>query len=271
MKKPTAAQITKDPSIITRYTAHLAAKAEKNRAYRERRTNRELEAQRLAKALQANRLIDPTREEWLMRAVHLVLPCLAERGYAPTGPVKVSLGILPQGRKGKTYGQCFFAAASDGGYREIFIHPELTDTLEILGILVHELGHACLTDGVGHRKPFIKFCNAVGFDFKKAEDALNGEAFAKWVKPVIADLGPMPHKRLNCDEPQGGKKKQSTRMLLLECPCCGIKVRTARGTLSAIVEASHGGHIARCMSPHCDGEIDFEMLLRDLDEKAEDE
>lgn len=254
------------------YEAHKAAKAEANRLYRLRRTEREQKAQKEAAALRANRDVDPTREEWLMRGAKAVLAHVATLGYTPTGEVKAALGVPPSGkRKDKPLGVCYHAAASEGAYREIFVHPELTDTRRILGVLVHEIGHAVLKDGVGHRKPFINYCKAVGFDFKKAEFAIDGVEFWKWAARIGDDLGPIPHKALNCNNAQGQKKKQGTRLLLIECPACAIKVRTAKATLAAIYEAT-GDYKAQCMNPDCAEPIDFEELLNaDIDSEGEGE
>ena len=253
------------------YKAFLARKAEKNKAYRARRTAREQKAAAEAKALRANRTIDPTREEWLARAAKSILEHVKELGYEPTGEVKVALGICPQkGRSCKTLGVCYHAKASEGGFREIFINPELTDTRVILGVLTHEIGHAVLEDGVGHRKSFRTFCNRVGFDFKKAEHANDGETFWTWAKHIAEDLGNIPHKKLDCSAIAGGKKKQKTRMLLLDCPCCSSKVRTAKGNLTAIQDAT-ALTLARCINPVCDGLIDFGPLLNEIDGEGEEE
>ena len=256
------------------YKEFLAKKAEANRLYRERRTNREKKAAQEAAALRANRGLDPTREEWLMRAAKLILKHVAELGFEPTGEVKVALGVPPQkGRKVKTLGVCYHSTASEAAYREIFIHPEMTDSRKLLGVLTHEIGHAVLKDGVGHRAPFKKFCEAVGFDFSesgKAEHANSGADFWKWAQHIAEDLGPIPHKKLNCDQAQGQKKKQKTRMLLLECGCCGSKVRTAKATLEAIFEDT-GDYNAQCINPHCDTPIEFEDLLKEVDEEGDEE
>lgn len=258
MKKPTAKQISADPTIADRYNAYLSAKAGKNKAYRERRTKREQEALAKAKALEGNRTIDPTREEWLQRAVGLILPHLKELGYEPTGLVKTSLSIFQKKRKSITWGFCFHASASEGGYREIFINAELTDVRKILGVLVHELGHACLKDGVGHRNPFKVFCEKVGFQFEKAEHADDGILFWKWCAPIAKELGAFPHKKL-LGLPEGGKKKQSTRLIKCECEDCGFVFRATRKWLE-------DKDALQCPDAACGGRVDFS-----LDNEGEDE
>jgi hypothetical protein len=270
---------------LAKYEAYKAEKAKKNVAYRARRSAREQKAQQEAAALRANRDIDPTREEWLSRAALLLMAKMREivhspartkdvadgNTFHPTGPVKVALGVPPRRtRKGETWGVCYHQAASEGGYREIFINPSLTDTRHILGVLTHELIHACFPDKTGHRAPFKRGCEAVGFTFEKCEYAVDGDAWWSWAKTIADELGTMPHKKLNTSMVSGGSKKQKARLLLLECPCCKIKVRTAKSTLAMILETSDAP-IARCMNPACEGEIDFENLMRELDNEAGDE
>ena len=272
MKKPNPtrfATIEAYETAMEAYNAFLKAKADRNKAYRERRTTREKIALTEAKVLRANRDIDPTREEWLMRATALILTHVKDvGGYVPTGDVRVSVAPINVGRgNNAVLGRCYHASASEGGYREIFISADLTDTRIILGVLTHEIGHAVLKDGVGHRAPFKHFCEAVGFDFAKAEFASDGVLWWKWASKIADDLGTIPHKRLDARaKAQGEKKKQPTRLLLLECPCCSIKLRTARKTLEAIL-ASSGRTKATCVDPTCQGVIDFTDLLTDGDEE----
>jgi hypothetical protein len=48
---------------------------------------------------------------------------------------------------------------------------------------------------------------------------------------LIQKHGPYPHATL--DQTLSGKKKQSTRMLKLECPACGYTVRTTAKWIEA--------------------------------------
>lgn len=274
MKKPNPtkfATIEAYEAAMEKYNTFLAAKAERNRVYRERRTNRETKALTEAKALRANRDIDPTREEWLMRATVAILSHVQTLGFAPTGEVRVSIAPINAGRGQKeVMGRCYHASASEGGYREIFVSADLTDTRVILGVLTHEIGHAVLKDGVGHRKPFGNFCRAVGFEFEKAEFACNGNDWWTWASRIASELGTIPHRKLDARaKAQGEKKKQGTRLLLLECPCCGIKLRTTRKSLDQIVEATLHT-IAACIDPTCTGKVDFSELM-DLTDGDEEE
>ncbi len=228
---------------------------------------KEIEARAELQDLRDQKGVDQTREEWLMRAARMILDHVATLGYRPTGTVKTSLGVLTAGRKAIPLGVCYHSVASEGAYREIFINPGITDPRKLLGILTHEIGHAVLDDDVGHRAPFRAFCSAVGFDFRetgKAANAHDGNQWWEWIEPIAERLGPMPHKKLNLDRPQGEKKKQTTRMLLLECPCCGIKVRAARSVMAEIVENT-GRCEAQCMNPACSTPIDFTDVYNEVD------
>lgn len=256
-----------------KYEAYKAEKAKSNKEYRARRTKREQEAVAKAAALKANRDLDPTREEWLMRAAGAILKQVAEAGYIPTGDVKVSFAPLGAASRKKMpcMGVCYHAAASEGGYREIFIDASLTDTRVILGTLTHEIGHAVLADKVGHRKPFKVFCEAVGFDFRetgKAEHASDGDEWWGWANLIARDLGEVPHKKLNTTSPQGEKKKQTTRMIKCECPDCGAIYRTTRKVVTAI---SADWSFLNCANPGCAGQINIADLEIDLDGGDEEE
>lgn len=253
MKKPT----TDDKAAWEKYNAYLANKALKNREYRARRSAREKQMLNLV----ANDSY-PIRERWLAAASKLIEKKVAELGFTPTNPIRVSLGVVDtRSRKaGKTLATCYCSEASEGGYREIFVSPEMVETRMVLGALTHEIGHACLPPTAGHRAPFRKFCTAVGFKFEKAEHAHDGEAWWEWAQQIVKNLGQIPHKKLNVERPVGAPKKQGTRLLKLECPCCGAKLRLARSTLEAIYENS-GSTIAQCIDPACSNDIDFSELL----------
>lgn len=277
MKKPRQTDfdtIAHFEAAMVRYNTYKAEKAKANQEYRARRTQREKEAQAAAAALRANRDIDPTREEWLMRAAGMILKQIAEADYVPTGDVKVSMGTLNMSARKKytTYGVCYHAVASEGGYREIFIDAGLTDTRMILGALTHEIGHAVLKDGAGHRKPFKVYCEKVGFDFRengKPDQAIDGDLWWNWASLIARDLGNIPHKRLNTTKAEGEKKKQKARLHLCECPECGLKVRTAKKTLEQI--ENNGHTYLRCVDPSCFGKIDINAILEGIDGGGEEE
>lgn len=170
-----------------------------------------------------------TREEWLM---HMAAAMLAgpfkDAGVAAPANYRVSVGWARSRAKdiSDALGACYSNEASTKGLREIFISPEVEDSLEVAGILAHELSHAALPFGVGHKAPFAKIVAAIGLEGKPTH-ASAGAKFAAWAKPVIERAGPYPHAKMNIGGPgvtaAGEPKKQGTRMIKVECPHCAAE------------------------------------------------
>lgn len=170
------------------------------------------------------------REAWLTRAAE----ALIERfGVPPRGPWRVTCS-WPSKRVGATggqvLGQCFSPGASRDGTIEIIVSITLDDPLEILNVVAHELGHAHLEEGVGHRAPFARLMKAMGLEGKPTATVV-GPAFAEAVAPILEALGPYPHASLDVTR----RKKQSTRMKKAFCPACGYTVRLTRKWIEVAV------------------------------------
>jgi hypothetical protein len=173
-----------------------------------------------------------TREEWL---VHMAA-ALAAGPFKDAGvtldldTIRMSAGWAKSRAKdvSDALGACYSDAASTKAYREIFISPEVEDSLLVAGILAHELAHAVLPFGTGHKSPFAKIVKAIGLQGKpkhagSSVELLAGK-FADWAAPVIEAAGPYPHAAMNLGGPgvraAGQPKKQAARMLKVECPEC---------------------------------------------------
>jgi hypothetical protein len=105
----------------------------------------------------------------------------------------------------------------------VIISATISDEATVLGTLIHELVHVTVGVEHGHKAPFRKAMRAVGLEGKPTATVPGAELLAaikKWT-----DGDPYPHKALG-KSMTDGKKKQSTRLLKLECPKCGCKVRT---------------------------------------------
>ena len=183
-----------------------------------------------------------TREEWLQAATALLEP-LFEGTPANPHPVRVSVGF-PAGSRGrnKAIGQCHYAA--DDAVPQVFIHPELVDPVRVLDVLAHELAHAYLPAGTGHKGHFVTTVRALGLE-GKATATVAGEAFKVDALEVAEALGPYPHARLTYDNAAG--KKQTTRQIKVECEC-GLIYRASR---KAIEQATDLG----CIDRGCDGAV----------------
>jgi hypothetical protein len=163
-----------------------------------------------------------TREQWLQQLVGELRPQFETLGHPLPEKLRVTCG-LPSRRSrslNKAIGEWFPAAASDDGHDEISVSPAISDPIEVAATLVHELCHAALP-GHGHDKEFAKLARKLWLEGKPTA-TYAGEMFRSCVGPLVSFLGPYPHANLNLS---ANIKKQSTRMLKAECPCCGYTVR----------------------------------------------
>lgn len=252
MKKPVKSRYTGLPHLIeaafaadmAKYEAFLAKKAVRNKKARARKS--ETVAKLMQTVKSSNRSIAYTREEWLMTAVELLRPIFAERGYIIPDMVKATIGFPHVGGRGKRIGECHSPEASKGGFHETFVSPLLEEPTRVLGVLVHELGHAAVGVKHGHRAPFKKFCAALHLEGKPTATT-EGEAFKRMVLPILAELGPLPHKALNLSS----VKRQKGRNLKVECPCCGLKYRASKQPLLDASAEDGNGRYVHCISPAC--------------------
>lgn len=174
-----------------------------------------------------------TREEWLGRAAERITDRFQDAfrehfgqdGIDRLERLQVSTGFPSSGGLTKVIGQCWKALASESGeHHHIFINPRLGDIVEVIATLAHEMVHAADDCEHQHRGPFVKCVRDLGLD-GRATATYAGDEFAEWAKGLSADLGDYPHTRLT---PPKEEKKQGTRMLKLQAPCCGYVVRTTK-------------------------------------------
>lgn len=135
----------------------------------------------------------------------------------------ISCGFPSKGgtrRKNKRIGECHHVGETGRKVHQIFVHPELTDTLELGNVVLHELLHAVLPAGAGHRKPFSRAAKAIGLDGKPTATVL-GEAMKPVVEEWVKQIGPYPHEALTGE----WGRKQETRLLKVMCPLCGYIIR----------------------------------------------
>lgn len=168
-----------------------------------------------------------TREEWLNKAT-ISLTELFELQDLKVPPTKISCGWPIKGavsKRQRTIGQCFTKACSSANLNEIFISPILSDPLEVLTVVTHELCHAVDDCKSHHGAGFKKMMTAIGLE-GKATSTVAGDALKTTFKRFITnDLGPYPHQSLDVSK---GEKKQSTRLLKAVCPDCGYTIRVTK-------------------------------------------
>jgi hypothetical protein len=167
------------------------------------------------------------REQWLNAAMPYIETLFLEEGYMVPSSLRISCGFPSKratANKNRRIGEYWPASASKDGHGEILISPFVDDSVDVLGILIHEVVHHTVGAETGHRKPFSQCAKAVGL-VKPWTATKIGPELRETLIEWVGKLGQYPHARL-MRNPKA--KKQSTRMLLLECGKCGCKVRTTR-------------------------------------------
>jgi hypothetical protein len=185
------------------------------------------------------------REHWLTMFAEAVTPLIEKRAGIKVPLSKTRLACsFPKGRAtpnrktGKfTSGQCFHADSFKSGLHEILINPIRDDRYEIAETVIHELIHASLVKGTGHKAPFARAAKAVGLEGKPTETVLSTE-LRETLGPILDQIGPYPHKKIDGE----WGRKQTTRLLKVMCVDCGYVNEqgngyTARITLTWIENA----------------------------------
>jgi hypothetical protein len=153
-----------------------------------------------------------TREEWLTNAAELMAPLFISAGVTPK-PVRISVGFPANKRagKGKVIGECHYMATD--GIPQVFIHPSLTDgDMGPLPTLAHELAHAYLPVGTGHKGKFVQLVRALGLAGRPTSTQA-GEEFNTDMQGIADVLGEYPHAALDTSN----IKKQGTRSIKITC------------------------------------------------------
>ena len=162
------------------------------------------------------------REDWLAAVAKRMTPWF---GTLP--PLRFAIGFPSTGKKGKAIGECWDRSASGDQHFEVLIRPDLAEPVEVAAVLAHELVHAVVGIKAGHGSAFRKVATGIGLEGKMTA-TVPGEAFKRSVAPILAEVGPLPHARLQWGGDSTGPKKQGTRLVKVACPECGYTVRITR-------------------------------------------
>jgi hypothetical protein len=158
------------------------------------------------------------REQWLNNAVTSVRGIFHANGFPLPDHIRVSCGF-PSKRARSLYrnvGEHFSPDASEDATHQIFISPVLDDSVEVLGVLVHELSHA--VTGAGHGTSFKHCVRKVWLEGSLTQTKV-GVNFRTNFAPILDSLGIYPHAKLNVES---SYKVQSTRMLKAVCNTCVV-------------------------------------------------
>lgn len=174
-----------------------------------------------------------TREQWLTASLEPIRKHFFGRGYT-VPQVRLACGwpsVRGTSAKKRRIGEAWSGEAASDGVVQIFISPYLIEVTEVLATLVHEVCHAVVGNKEKHNKVFGKCARAVGLEGKLtatyAGEKLIAE-FAAW----LPALGDYPHAKL--DLLKGPVKKQTTRMIKMECAECGYVARTSKKWLDEV-------------------------------------
>jgi hypothetical protein len=183
------------------------------------------------------------REQYLTEFARRVAPLFAAVEFPlDLAKIRISVGF-PGGRSPKKcIGQCWSQKASADGVNEIFVSPVLGTIQEADHVLVHELCHAAVGLECGHKGAFAKCARAMGLSGKLTSSSASPELRVQ-LDAISAELGAYPHAGMNLS--MTDRKKQSTRMVKIECGDCGYTARTtAKWLEKGLPTCSCGGAFA---------------------------
>jgi hypothetical protein len=158
-----------------------------------------------------------TREDWLLQIINQLRPIYAAAEVPIPEQIRVSCGWPSRnalGAKSRRMGECWMVEASEDQVNQIFISPLVSDGAKAVRILAHELVHAALPSGTGHKKPFVKACIKVGITDGPPKSVEPGPELQEKINDILFNMDPYPHAALT---PKSVDKKQSTRMLKIFC------------------------------------------------------
>jgi hypothetical protein len=180
--------------------------------------------------------VSSLREYWLSQAVGFLADHMAAAGLSlPVAGVRVSCGWPSQGGLASSgrvvIGQCFSPLVCKDGTAQIFVSPRVDDSIQVLGVLLHELVHAAVGNQYGHRKEFSQAARRVGLSGPPTATVV-GDALRPLLVGFVERVGPYPHAALR----PAPKARTGSRLRLYECACAPpFKVRIASD-----------GFLARC-------------------------
>ena len=129
------------------------------------------------------------REAWLLAAVELLRPIFLAKHHTIPRDVLVSCGFASTGTRSHHIGQCWSRGSSTNELNQIFISPTLSEPVEVLDTLVHELVHAVDNCEHKHGKEFKKIALSLGME-GPMRSAGAGAELKKTLQELAKQLGP---------------------------------------------------------------------------------
>ena len=166
-----------------------------------------------------------TWQVWLESALAALRAKFNIAGYQVPPKTRISIGWPKRAGSCGAIGECWATEFSSDQHAEIFVSPEVTNGVQIVETLAHELIHATVGIKAGHGPPFNQCATRIGLAGPMRATTASPE-FVAWLEKLFACIGPYPSGYL-VDTP-----KQGTRQLKCQCPVCGYTARVARKWLS---------------------------------------
>jgi len=164
--------------------------------------------------------IHETRESWMQAAINVFRETFEIIDATLPEKIHVSVG-LPDRKYGKgseAIGQCWPKSRSEDGINHVFICPTISDPVQVLNILVHELIHVSDDCKSGHRGHFARCKSDLGLG-GKCTSTTPGELQGTF-EAVAKALGAFPHGGLIV-----GRKKKPPTTIKAICHSCGWHCR----------------------------------------------
>jgi len=152
------------------------------------------------------------REQWLTTLTDRLRPHFKACEHELPETLRVSVGFASK-TPWKTLGQCWVREAAPDQVSQIYISPKMVEPVQVGGVLMHELLHAALPSGAGHKAPFKRGMAKIGLTGKATSTEIT-EATHDMLSQMVAAIGDYPHVELI---PLLVEKKQTTRMIKLIC------------------------------------------------------
>lgn len=134
------------------------------------------------------------RESWLQKGILELTSLFQAKGYIVPSCL-VSCGFASSGTKLNHIGQCWSRKSSSAEINQIFISPVLSDPVEVLDTLLHELIHAVDDYEHKHGKEFKKMALRLGMK-GPMKSAGAGPELRAALETISLKLGPSPHSQL---------------------------------------------------------------------------
>lgn len=157
------------------------------------------------------------REEWLLKVIDQLRPIYSAAEVEIPDKIRVSVGWPSKNalsNKSRRMAECWMVEAAEDAVNQIFVSPLISDGTKAARVLAHELIHAALPSGAGHKKPFVTACKKVGLTDGPPKSVEPGPELQEKIDEILKAMDPYPHAALT---PKSKEKTQSTRMLKIFC------------------------------------------------------